>query len=164
MNLDPTAEANKVLDNFWEKQGFPVDPITIAKSLGVQVLDTSLPENVSGALIKEAGKDPVIALHASDHNNRKRFTCAHELGHYVSRVESNRLETQYGYVDYRGEAAAKGTDPEEVFANQFAANLLMPENIVKTQRKKYTSHLQLAQYFGVSPEAIKHRLNALGLL
>lgn len=164
MNLDPAIEANKVLENFWENRGFPVDPVTIAKSLGVQVFDTSLPENVSGALIKEAGKDPVIALHATDHDNRKRFTCSHELGHYVSRVESNRLETQYGYVDYRGEAAAKGKDPEEVFANQFAANLLMPEKEVNAQRKKRKSHLQLAQYFGVSPEALKHRLNALGLL
>ena len=164
MNLDPAVEANKVLENFWENRGFPVDPVTIAKSLGVQVFDTVLPEKVSGALIKEAGKDPVIALHATDHDNRKRFTCSHELGHYVSRVESNRLDTQYGYIDYRGEAAAKGTDPEEVFANQFAANLLMPEKAIRTKRRKYSSYIQLAQYFGVSVEALKHRLNTLGIL
>ena len=79
MKLDPQQEVQKVLSILWKERPFPVDPVTICKSLGLQVVETELPENISGALIKEEGKEPVIVLHKADSNNRKRFSCAHEL-------------------------------------------------------------------------------------
>jgi len=164
MNLNPKIEASKIFETLWASQGFPVDPVSIAQKMGLQVLDTDLPASVSGALIKEAGKDPIIALHHTDHSNRKRFTCAHELGHYVSRIESNDESVEYEYVDLRGPSAANGTDPEEVFANKFAANLLMPEKIIRNLSKSGKSHFDIAMFFGVSTEALKHRLKGLGLL
>ncbi|MBS3797174.1 ImmA/IrrE family metallo-endopeptidase [Pseudoalteromonas sp. BDTF-M6] len=164
MNLDPNVEAKKVLDRLWCNQGFPVDPVSIAQKMGLQVLDTDLPPTVSGALIKEAGADPIIALHYADHSNRKRFTCAHELGHYVSRIESNDDNIEYEYVDLRGSVAASGCDSEEIFANRFAASLLMPEKVVREHVKSGKSHFESALFFGVSNEALKHRLKNLGLL
>ena len=164
MNLNPQTEANKVLETLWLNQDFPVDPVSIAKKMGLQVLDTELPPSVSGALIKEAGADPIIALHYADHSNRKRFTCAHELGHYVCRIESNDESLEYEYVDLRGPNASNGTDADEIFANQFAANLLMPEAILKKLLRSGKNHFNLAMYFGVSHEALKHRLKALRLL
>ncbi|MBO9490352.1 ImmA/IrrE family metallo-endopeptidase [Endozoicomonas sp. G2_1] len=164
MALNPETEANKILETLWTNKGFPVDPVSIAQKLGLQVLDTELPESVSGALIKEAGTEPIIALHHSDHSNRKRFTCSHELGHYISRIQSNDQSTEYEYVDLRGPSAASGSDPEEVFANKFAANLLMPEKVIKALLQNKKSHFEIALFFGVSPEAVKHRLKNLRLL
>lgn len=164
MPLDPAREAQKVLEKVWGDRGFPIDPVTIAKELGVQVYDTELPNEVSGALIKEAGKDPIIALHFDDHRNRKRFSCSHELGHYVSRIESSDDSPEYEYIDLRGQLAANGTDEEEIFANRFAANLLMPENVVRKLDKDGKSHFEMAMFFGVSTESLKFRLKNLGLL
>ena len=104
-------------------------------------------------------------LHKSDHNNRKRFSCAHELGHYISRIESNDIEPQqYDYIDLRNDLSANGTDPKEIFANHFAANLLMPEEAVKLLFQEKKQHFEMALYFGISPESLKYRLRSLGLL
>lgn len=164
MNLDPAFEANDVLEKLWGNQGFPVDPVSIAQKMGLRVLDTELPPSVSGALIKEAGSDPTIALHHADHSNRKRFTCAHELGHYVSRIRSNKGGETYEYIDLRGPDASSGLDPEEVFANNFAANLLMPEDIVRERHKSDKSTFSLALFFGVSNESMNIRLQKLRLI
>ncbi|MBT0974157.1 ImmA/IrrE family metallo-endopeptidase, partial [Salmonella enterica subsp. enterica serovar 1,4,[5],12:i:-] len=89
-----------------------------------------LDDDVSGALLKEPEQDPVIILNRNDSNVRKRFTCAHELGHYVKRTE-NGQPLEYEFVDYRGKLASQGVDSEEIFANNFAACLLMPEKEVR---------------------------------
>jgi len=77
--------AVELLDECWDGS-LPIDPVRIAKSLGVKVLDTYLKQNVSGALVKKQGEDPSIVLNAEDSTTRKRFTCAHELGHYIRRA------------------------------------------------------------------------------
>lgn len=164
MKLDPKIEAQKVLNSLWEEDCFPVDPITIARRLGVRVMDMQMPPGVSGALVKEPEKDPYIILDKDDHNNRKRFSCAHELGHYISRIESNNIDIEYSYVDLRSDLSSCGIDEEEIFANRFAANLLMPGILVKKFHKKGNSHFEMAIFFGVSTEALKYRLKALGLL
>jgi hypothetical protein len=102
--------AQKVLDTVWKDRPFPVDPVWLAAQFGIKVVETDLPEEVSGAIIKNKDKDPVIALSNSDHKNRKRFSCAHELGHYAFRMDAG--EEEYGYVDFRGKAAGMGTAPE----------------------------------------------------
>ncbi len=77
-------------------------------------------------LVKRRGEDPEIYVHASDSLNRQRFTCAHELGHYVKR--SAMGDEEWEYVEHRALLASQGTDPEEVYANKFAAGLLMSED------------------------------------
>jgi Zn-dependent peptidase ImmA (M78 family) len=163
-SLSPDTAAEHIRQIAWSAQAFPVDPVTIARKLGLEVLETSLPDEVSGALIKEIGKDPVIVVHRADSDTRKRFSCAHELGHYVSRSESDDEDNTYEYVDLRGALSTTGSDAEEIFANQFAANLLMPKQLVKQKFQEKNSHLEMAMYFGVSNEAMKFRLKNLGLL
>lgn len=162
MNAQETAE--KVRLTFWEKGRFPVDPVFIARKLGVKVLETELPPNVSGALIKEAGKEPNIVIDTNDNDSRKRFTCAHELGHYMDRIESNDEERTYEYIDFRNQASSTGNDPAEIYANRFAACLLMPENAVRQAHRKKLSHFEMAHIFGVSNEAMKFRLKNLNIL
>jgi Zn-dependent peptidase ImmA (M78 family) len=159
-NYDAQSAASELLDDCWDGV-LPVDPVRIAQSLGVKVLDTSLNDDVSGALVKERGADPSILLNANDSKNRKRFTCAHELGHFIRRAE--RPE-QYEYVDYRDSRSSNGTVEEEKFANSFAANLLMPDFLVRELNKQGLPDFRMAQKFGVSREAMHHRLDNLRLL
>lgn len=160
--LNPKSSALMITEKIWESRGFPVDPVWIAKQLGIDVIEAELPDDVSGALIKEANQDPVIILSKSDSKNRKRFSCAHELGHYVHRM-SNGAD-HYEYIDLRAQSARNGTDPEEVFANQFAAELLMPTDDVREFHVKGSPAFIMASNFGVSDDAMRYRLKNLGLV
>lgn len=153
-------DAERILATVWRK-GIPVDPVRIARLLSIEVIDAQLERDVSGAIVKRPGQDPRILLNAKDSANRRRFTCAHEIGHFVRRSESADSEA-YEYTDLRGPLSATGQDPEEVYANNFAACLLMPEQEVRrlTGDKRHDV-LDLALRFGVSPEAMQYRLKNL---
>lgn len=156
----PKREAEVMLSELWPENCFPVDPVTIAKRLEIDVQSGPLEPNVSGGLVKIAGRDPIILLNKSDHPHRKRFTCAHEIGHFVLRVATGG-ESEYEYKDLRGVLASLGVNKEEIFANEFAANLLMPENEVRRLCAASTPRWQMAQHFGVSDDAIRFRLENL---
>lgn len=112
-------------------------------------------------LIKQPGyDDPEIHLNEKDSRNRQRFTCAHEIGHYVKRSAAGNDGKLWKYVDRRDDLASQGSDLEEIFANQFAANLLMPKDLVQ-RMKEERSVATLGFEFGVSSDAINFRLDNL---
>ncbi|MDR3159949.1 MAG: ImmA/IrrE family metallo-endopeptidase [Zoogloeaceae bacterium] len=149
------SAAQSLLNEIWGDRGLPVDPAWIASRLGIVVKLASLPEKVSGAIIKDAGCDPVILLAQNDSNNRQRFTCAHELGHYVSNQGSGTFE----YVDLRNGSS----NPEETWANEFAGNLLMPERLVREMAARNDPAIVMSWRFGVSMDAMSIRLKRLGI-
>ena len=158
---EATRDASRLLDQAWSSVfgvDVPVDPVSIAKSLGVDVYTADLDMGVAGLLVKRAGQDPAIFLNAADSENRQRFTCAHELGHYIRRASA--ADDAWEYVDRRDQLASTGTDEEERYANSFAAQLLMPEHEVRSHAKKM-GPAALAYSFGVSLEAMKNRLATL---
>lgn len=167
MTRNPEFDADRMLETIWVKDDpsqfrLPVDPFSIAKELGISVYGESLEPDVSGLLRKHSEEDdPEIVLNASDHRNRQRFTCAHELGHFNMRSQKGSFG-EWNYVDRRDVLAGAGTDPDEIYANRFAAALLMPQRAVK---KLWEGEVApLAYKFGVSPEAMSNRLKNLGLL
>jgi Zn-dependent peptidase ImmA (M78 family) len=166
--MEAEHDAKQLLQKAWWKQPssevrLPVDPFAIARELGIKVFaDRSLPADVSGMLKKQAGySDPEILLNAGDSRNRQRFTCAHELGHYTQRVKSGK-DGIWDYVDRRDPLSSQGLDADEVYANQFAAELLMPRDVV-TERAKGSNAAALAIDFGVSGDAMGFRLENLRL-
>lgn len=159
--ISPQEAAQKVLDSVWKDRPFPVDPARIAGLLGLKVIETDLPEEVSGAIIKKKDEDPIIIISKADSKNRQRFSCAHELGHYVYHMDMG--QEKYEWVDLRGTAAGLGTNPEEIFANGFAAALLMPEEEVNRLYKEKTPPFLMAIHFGVSDDAMNYRLKNLSL-
>jgi Zn-dependent peptidase ImmA (M78 family) len=153
-------DANKLLDEVW-RDGIPVDPVVVARLAGLRVLeDASLDSNILGALIKEPQEEPVIMLNANDPPNRRRFTCAHEIGHFVRRGATSE---PYTTIDFRNASSTKGEDDEEIYANEFAACLLMPDEDVKRLVKEGLGDLEMSIRFGVSREAMNFRLKNLGL-
>jgi Zn-dependent peptidase ImmA (M78 family) len=153
-------DAEGVLRSVWGGYVFPVDPIQIARKLGINVVDGHLGPSIAGAIIKEDGKDPVILLNETDHPNRKRFTAAHEIGHFIRRSAS---DDSFEYVDRRDTLSTMGTNADEMYANAFAANLLMPEAEVRRLHRDGVSDLEMALRFGVSRDAMNVRLSTLGL-
>ena len=157
---DAAKDAERILATTWGEGKYPIDPVRIARRLGIDVLEAQLDQNVFAALVKQIGQDPAILLNAMDSPNRKRFSCAHEIGHFVRRSDQTE---EYEYLDLRSPLSSTGQDPEEIYANTFAACLLMPEKEVRRLHRSGTNELEMADYFDVSREAMQFRLKNLGL-
>lgn len=162
--MNPEQDAQTLLKAAWQQDGtvpLPVDPFKIAQKLGIKAFIATLDEKVSGMLIKRSGEDPEIYVHADDSSNRQRFTCAHELGHYVKRSAAG--DEAWEYVEHRNLLSSAGTNAEEIYANQFAASLVMPKDEVVARFQAGGTAASLAYEFGVSADAMHFRLVNLGL-
>ncbi|HSZ13743.1 MAG TPA: ImmA/IrrE family metallo-endopeptidase [Solirubrobacteraceae bacterium] len=167
MGTNPEDDARQLLLAVWAPDSdgvpipLPVDPFVIAQKLGIKAYAAGLDEGISGMLVKRAGEDPEIYVHASDSPNRRRFTCAHELGHYYKRSATG--DTEWEYVEHRDLLTSAGNDAEEIYANKFAASLLMPREEVERRCTDGRAVPTLAFEFGVSEDAMRFRLVNLGL-
>lgn len=109
-----------------------------------------------------------ISVNRADHYYRQRFTMAHELGHWFM----HRDLIGSGVDDtpaYRSTNAGKFYNVKirrehETEANQIAASLLMPADLVRSEFAKDTDPASLAKRFQVSKAAMEIRLKGLDLL
>ncbi|HVQ57702.1 MAG TPA: ImmA/IrrE family metallo-endopeptidase [Solirubrobacterales bacterium] len=157
VKTEATNKAQEVLAAHWG-EAIPVDPAQIARKMGIEVASAQLDPDVAGAIEKRHGHPAIIYLSAGDHPNRKRFTCAHEVGHFVRNGNEN-----FEYVDYRDGTASMGIDEDERFANAFAAALLMPEREVRRLHGLGMPEGEMCGAFGVSEAAMVNRLKNLNL-
>jgi Zn-dependent peptidase ImmA (M78 family) len=156
---EAASEAAALLEVAWPHGTIPVDPVAIARSADIRVLEADLDDDTLGALVKTPGDPPLIVINQKDPEVRKRFTCAHELGHWTRRASND----EYTSVDLRSEESRRGTDPEEIFANEFAAALLMPEESFRVQFILGRGPSLLGIKFKVSEQAAEFRIKNLGL-
>ena len=140
----------------------PVDAFAISRRLGIEVWsDDELPPEVSGILRKDADyKNPEIFLNEIDAHDRRRFTCAHALGHYSRNAEVGRGGV-WKYVEGRDFFAAELRDVEEIYATEFAAELLMPRAALR-ELDGNVGVAPLAEMFGVTADVMRFRLDQIG--
>ena len=132
------------------------DIVAIAKKLGGQVENVTLDEMDSKDEIEVLGpNDFIIHVERISGEVRKRFTIAHEIGHYL-------LHSRQGEKKIR--VARQGSNRLEWEANWFAAAFLMPEDWVKQEYKLEKDVGVLSGIFNVSIDAMNIRLKALGLV
>lgn len=163
-------------------QSAPVPVEKIAQSLGVEIRKSPAEETLSGFILRDSrtGK-ATIGVNSSQHRNRQRFTIGHELGHYFLHpghsvhVDENSMA---GFkVSWRNTESSEGTNVEEIEANIFAAELLMPAAFLREDLRVYgtldfldeesldETLNALAKKYQVSKQAITYRLgNLLGNL
>lgn len=99
----------------------------------------------------------VIKVNKNQNIRRQRFTVAHELGHYM--MHRNKSEAFTDEVFFRAEKK----DIIEYRANEFASQLLMPEERIKKAISEGDRNLgKLAERFNVSSAAMKVRVQELG--
>ena len=134
----------------------PVNPIEIAKKEG---LDVSLYEfkeykQISGFINYKLNKIYINSL--DKFLPRQIFTIAHELGHHFL----HRELTEYKYKVSMRDTTKNETTIEEVQANIFAANLLVPSKFLHEfyQKRNEYSIYSIAIAFGVSKQVIENRL------
>lgn len=173
------TEVIKKAEIFCDKNGityFPVEIVKVCKNNGLQVFEEYMEPGVSGVIVVDEnvwGKydsKQFIVVNLADSAARRRFTIAHELAHYVLHRNGNRL---YAHRDFTGEGAIQNRIEQE--ANLFAANVLMPEGLIREKVEELKSSMwgrmpnsvlakEIADYFVVSEAAANVRLKQLRIV
>jgi Zn-dependent peptidase ImmA (M78 family) len=170
MNKPSTAEkrAMELVDTARINQP-PVPVEDLAKTLGAEITYESFDGEVSGMLYRDDDRS-VIGVNSTHAPTRQRFTVAHEVGHLVMHKGKAVFIDRFVRVNWRDGTS----DREEVAANAFAAELLMPRRFMHEEIQRVVSKQQgvtpqvlvaeLARRFQVSPEAMSYRLTNLDIL
>lgn len=139
----------------------------LCKKLSLTCLSAEYPPEISGAIIKDDdGEGYTIYVNKDHPKSRQRFTIAHEIGHYISFLNGSfskeGLEKNKGFEDkfmyYRKDGNSSSA---EIEANLIAAELLMPEERVKTLIKDNLTIEEMADIFFVSQAAMTIRIQKL---
>lgn len=150
----------------------PVDPVKLAKKFNIEVKEADFKtigdDTISGGIKKEDNRIKIY-VNSQDDDLRKRFTIAHELGHYFLHFKE---QSKFDNIDMHRTSNYDTTDPLEKEANQFAAALLMNEKYVienfrMLKKAGFTEQYiisLLANLFMVSKSAMYFRLKNLGLV
>jgi len=146
----------------------PIERIVAAQ--GIRLVRSPLEgeDDVSGFYRNEQGRE-IIGVNSMHAPVRQRFTAAHELGHAVlHRREGVHLDQAFK-LRFRNSTSSLAVDPEEIDANTFAAELLMPsEEVIELVSESGLdvnddqAVRRLARHFGVSQQAMTYRIVNLG--
>lgn len=163
--------AKKVIADFQVTEP-PVDILNIVKRIGIELVEYNLGDDTSGVLMIR-NKKGTIGYNPKDAQVRRRFTVAHELGHYLLHRTSNDLFVDnFFLMKFRGNNSYTENDHvDEQEANAFAAAVLMPENFIDDEMKNtvYRGLTEidfigrLAKKFEVSIPAMTYRLTNLNI-
>ncbi|WP_414603838.1 ImmA/IrrE family metallo-endopeptidase [Stenotrophomonas sp. FR012] len=180
MTASPISAANYLL-SLAEENGVPrsapIDIDAIVRGLGIRVFRIDEDTDLVGQITKT--RDSVQIL-INERNNlyrpRLRFTLAHEIGHLFLHLSE---DGEFRDTPRTMSRTSSYWDRQEAEANSFAAELLMPsdlliheiENFESAYRAHYGFDLstgalveEMSRRFEVSNAAMEYRLSNLGLL
>lgn len=133
----------------------PIPALEIAESRGVDVVFVAFSEfedDVSGFCDFNSAK---LYVNQQDQPSRQNFTIAHELGHWVLH-RSLFVEAPQRYQFLPRFTQPDRDDPLEKEANHFAANLLVPQKLLRPVLHAPVS--KLADIFSVSKIMMEWRV------
>lgn len=151
----------------------PVEVAQIASALGIRVQFEPTEDELSGFLLRDLNRQKaIIGVNERHPENRRRFTIAHELGHYLLHEQEKLHVDRRFQINLRDENSSKGESEEEKEANLFAAELLMPVQFIGRDLAEVgaldleddTVVGKLAEEYRVSVQAMTFRLAYLGYL
>lgn len=107
------------------------------ESIGIKVFYSDMsafdyPDSVSGYTRVNDINKPEIVVNSNHVEGRRRFTMAHELGHILMHWDwpNRKLNKNEVSILYRNENSEKTFNTVEQEANEFAAQLLLPLNVI----------------------------------
>jgi hypothetical protein len=153
----------------------PVPVEEIVQSLKIEIRKSPAEDSLSGFILRDgATGKATIGVNSSQPRNRQRFTIGHELGHYLLHtghsVHVDERSAAGLKISLRNEESSDGKNVEEIEANLFAAELLMPASFLQEDLKEYGTLdfldegslddvLQtLAKKYQVSKQSLTYRL------
>ncbi len=150
----------------------PVDVEKLADFYSIYIIKEDMDDHVSGLCYTKNDKE-FVGVNSAHSPKRQRFTIAHEIGHLILHFPKN--EDVIIDTDKTTTALfhrAKGKVVRRVYekeANQFAAALLMPEELLIEALESQSDDDEvdisnLADDFEVSEQAMTYRLLNLDLI
>lgn len=140
-----------------------INVFQITENEGLKLNFVKMPESLSNVAGFFDVDSKSIYINNNDPINRQIFTVAHELGHYILNHEKDKFGVLYRMQKFNGENSVA-----EQEANLFAANILVPQNMLLEAMKKYNLDKKddelLASLFGVSKEMMGYRILTLNKL
>ena len=154
---------------------FPYENIQKDKGdLDIFLTDFEGKDEVSGAISYDKNtKRFSILINKTKPKTRQNFTIAHEIGHYFLHQETIKSKEAIidgdsfldgGQVLYRLDTIDQSTIEVEREANNFAASLIMPKNLVEKVWNTFKDVEECARVFQVSVSAMSIRLERLKLI
>ena len=161
MSILAKANAKKLLNDLFIKEPAKIDLYAIAGCENIFIEERGLASS-EGELVYKDGIGIISVDKKISEPGQKRFTIAHELGHYFN---SGKKDGSYfcSGLDIRG---IRQNIKAEIDANEFAAELLMPEEWFKdySKGKRFEKKVLegLAEQFYVSLSAAALRYAEVG--
>ncbi len=154
-SADIRLQATRLL----QRAGVSREPVSlrdVVSALNLEVVQTTGEPFRSEGALQPMGDGHAIVVRGASTERRRRFTIAHEIGHFV--LHPGRLAPE------RGGVVNEAWQGQEREADQFAAELLMPEDLVREAVVEHGGDAaRLAARFDVSSQAMQARLRRLGL-
>jgi Zn-dependent peptidase ImmA (M78 family) len=126
-----TLRARKIIQDLQIIEPSDLSIEDIAWTQGVLVREEHL-EGADGRLVIQGQKGIVAVKTSIPEIGRKRFVIAHELGHF----EIHKNSKQIALCTDKDMLFWHKTHPEETEANEFAVEILMPEDLFKPKCEK----------------------------
>lgn len=157
-----------------EDAGITAPPVAIevlVKGQGVSLTSAQGDDHISGFLLRTTGSAPVIGSNSNHQTVRQRFIIAHELGHFLLHAKSG-LHVDRSYARLEGRKVGEVIDEDEIEANRFAAEILMPEDFLRADLVEMgqvsadddLAISRLAKRYNVSKQAMTIRITSLGMI
>ncbi len=148
----------------------PIDIEYVVKQDGYNLSYLGLPETISGFIENSKSSKKTIIVNKNHPENRRRFTIAHEYGHFVLKhrfataIEGRQVDKN---VLFRAKDISEMQAWEETAANKFAAELLIPtvlleKNIQNLPNLTFDNVAELAVLYKVSSIAMSFKLQNIG--
>lgn len=150
----------------------PVKIIEICNSMGFSVFQQDLPKEICGYIAIDGelkdrfDTDRIISVNRNESSKRRRFTVAHELGHFLFDFDPNKIQFYNAFEHDHNESE----EENEKLANRFAAELLMPADKFRKEYNRifrkyngsseqlYETVQELSDLFLVPPKAVEMRI------
>lgn len=154
-----TEAAARQARRLWLRLGSPappIDPRSVADELQVFLVERNT-EGGDGCIVIQGDVAGILVNRSVTPEGRKRFTIAHELGHYE--LHRNWLRFK---VESLREIECSWVSQNELEANAFASELLMPRDLVSQevahQRPSFAAVDAIVERYIVSITAAARRL------
>ena len=154
-----TADISRQAARLLESAGIAHEPVSlrdVVSALNLELVQKTREPFTSEAALEPFGDTHAIIVNGGSDDRRRRFTIAHEIGHFVLHPGLQRPE--------RGGRVNEAGRIREREADAFAAELLMPEQLVRQAVVEQGTDIErLADRFDVSRQAMLTRLRRLDL-
>lgn len=180
--MPPSSRASQLARKILTKHHVTKAPVPVEKIAGeyAEIVFETMPDDISGMLVPLPSHSRrqhwVIVVNATHAKVRQRFTIAHELAHILLHKYTSPHADGRVIVRFRDENSSRGSNYEEIEANRFAAELLMPERTIRSlaarskidladandDSKAVFEMIRLANRFQVSMQALSLRMANLG--